>query len=412
MLRFPCMTVASCRCACLVAIVAFSSAANGAETEPLVSRPDPALSEPISLVRADPFVRMGDKQALIQRGEFRLVYEKLGEIPAERFRLPTPGATWKLTGRVGRLADRTIVAGFGTFLYASTDEGRSWRGRLIDNLPKTDGPTNLRAFGVSGEHTYLAHHQTAQPRLHVPDREVYPVAISRSSDLGRTWHESFVLPIPKPYTFLAGDGNHIIGLPDGTLVAALDAANSNIEATTPGWLTQVFFRSQNQGQTWDDASFIDDKAAEVGLLSLGGNRVLAARRGMSNPQLGGKTIQLADSEDGGRTWKNLRQLTWVFGQAHGDLALLPGAGIVAVYENRYPVSHADIRARVSWDLGATWEPELYILAKGVGYAGSVAAADGTIVTVTGDGQTAGGKPAGRGYTLQALRWKPLAKKRK
>ncbi|MCP4549173.1 MAG: hypothetical protein GY835_22190, partial [bacterium] len=77
-----------------------------------------------------------------------------------------------------------------------------------------------------------------------------------------------------------------------------------------------------------------------------------------------------------------------------------------VYENRYPVGQSDIRARISHDLGRTWGPNLYILADGVGYAGSVGLSDGTIVTVTGDGQMTGGKPTGRGYTLQAIRWKP------
>lgn len=158
--------------------------------------------------------------------------------------------------------------------------------------------------------------------------------------------------------------------------------------------------------TWGEVTYIYDAAAEVGLLSLGGTNVLAARRGMSNPVIGGKTIQLANSADGGRTWENLRQLTWVFGQAHGDLARLPGGGVVAVYENRYPRSEANIRARVSWDGGYTWEPEVYILAKGVGYAGSVSSSDGTIITVTGDGVMEQGKPVGRGFTLQAIRWKP------
>ena len=32
-----------------------------------------------------------------------------------------------------------------------------------------------------------------------------------------------------------------------------------------------------------------------------------------------------------------QQLSWVFGQAHADLARLSGNTIVAVYENRYPV---------------------------------------------------------------------------
>jgi len=197
-------------------------------------------------------------------------------------------------------------------------------------------------------------------------------------------------------------------LPDGTLVAAIDAANHRVESFQTGWLAQVFYRSHDHGKSWADTSMICDRAAEVGLLPLGGQRILAACRGMSNPVLGGKTIQLRWSDDGGRSWSASHQLTWVFGQAHCDLARLSDSTIVAVYENRYPVNEADVRARISRDLGKTWEPTLYILAEGVGYAGSIGLDDGTIVTVTGDGETKNGQPAGRGYTLQAIRWRPTA----
>jgi BNR repeat protein len=373
----------------------------------LRSREDPALDYPIRITEAEPFWRMPeDKHAMIQEGLFRPVHRPLGALPAERLRLPTPDADWKLTGRVGRLADGTIVAGFGFYLYWSRDEGRTWEGRLLQALPDTDGPTNLRAFGVASDQILLAHDLTSLPEVDIPDRQTFRIGISRSSDLGASWRGSGPLEVPEPYTFLAGDGNHIVALPDGTLLAALDAANHHVEAFQTGWLAQVFLRSRDRGVSWGDVTLIEDRAAEVGLLPLGGPHVLAACRGMSNPVLGGKTIQLRWSDDGARTWSEPQQLTTVFGQAHGDLARLSGDTIVAVYENRYPVGKPDIRARISHDLGRTWEPNLYILADGVGYAGSVGLADGTIVTVTGDGQMTGGKPTGRGYTLQAIRWKP------
>lgn len=381
----------------------------GAPSPILRSHADPALSDPIRVVEAEPFWRMAEDKGLTARdGLFRAEHRPLDSFPAERVRLPTPDATWKLTGRVGRLEGGTIVAGFGAYLYSSRDEGRSWSGRRTTNLPGTEGPVNLRAFGVAPNQILLSHDLTSLPQLDVPDRQAYPVGISRSDDLGATWSNSGPLEVPSPYTFLAGDGNHIVSLPDGTLIAALDAANHRVELFQTGWLAQVFFRSHDNGKSWGDVSLIRDRAAEVGLLPLGGRRVLAACRGMSNPVLGGKTIQLRWSDDGARTWSAAQQLSWVFGQAHGDLARLPGDTIVAVYENRYPVSRPDIRARISHDLGKTWEPILYILADGVGYAGSVGLDDGTIVTVTGDGETKNGQPTGRGYTLQAIRWKPTS----
>ncbi len=372
----------------------------------LRSRTDPKLDYPIGVLEARPFLRMAEtKASTIEQGLYRIVHRPIKTIPAERLRLPTPDATWKLTGRVGRFGDGTIVAGFGAYIYWSSDQGRSWTGRHITNFPQTDGAVNLRAFGVSDKFVFAAHDLTALTRLNIPDREAYPVGISRSADLGKSW-ETSRLKTPAPYTFLAGDGNHIVFLGDGRLVAALDTANHNVNTFTKGWLAQVFFHSSDQGRTWSDTSLLENRAAEVGLLPLGGDDLLAACRGMSNPDLGGKTVQIRRSGDGGRTWSAPHQLTWVFGQAHCDIALRSENEIVAVYENRYPVSEADIRARISLDLGKTWQPQLYILAKGVGYAGSVVLEDGTIVTVTGDGEVKNGRPNGRGYTLQAIRWKP------
>ena len=373
----------------------------------LRSQKDPQLNDAIRVVEARPYWRMPEaKHHMIEGGLFLPVHRPIGTLPAERLRLPTPEATWKLTGRTGRLSNGTIVAGFGAYLYWSHDEGDSWEGRWITDLPQTEGPVNLRAFGVSENQLFLAYDLTSLPRIDIPNRETYPIGIARSDDLGATWQGSLPLKIPAPYTFLAGDGNHIVSMPDGTLVAALDAANHTAELFKTGWLAQAFFRSADDGESWGDMTLLPDRAAEVGLLPLGGQRILTACRGMSNPDLGGKTVQLRWSEDCARTWSEAEQLTWVFGQAHGDLARVSENTIVAVYENRYPMNEPEIRARLSHDLGKTWEAELYVIAQGVGYAGSVGLDDGTIVTVTGDGEMKDGGPTGRGYTLQAIRWNP------
>ena len=82
--------------------------------------------------------------------------------------------------------------------------------------------------------------------------------------------------------------------------------------------------------------------------------------------------------------------------------------MLAVYENRYPYRNGgDVRARISRDGGDTWEPELYILSVGHGYAGSVASDDDTIITVMGDAKLdEKGNSTADGFTLQAMRWSP------
>ena len=121
--------------------------------------------------------------------------------------------------------------------------------------------------------------------------------------------------------------------------------------------------------------------AETGFWHLGGRRMLAALRNKSKEH-DDKTMRLINADDGGRTWHSPRPLTRIYGQAHGDLAALPGEGVVATFENRYPYADGGaILARVSWDGGQTWEPELYKLTRGHGYSGSVVLKDGTVVTL-------------------------------
>jgi len=359
-------------------------------------------NDPVRVVEAEAFWQPGTK--LTQDGDFRAAYRDLGTVPAQRVRLPVPGSTWKLTGRVGRTDDGTIYAGFGPYLHWSKDEGKTWDGKALEGLPGSAGERVIaQAFGAAGRYIYLAHFNKELPCL---GEDCYPIVISRSKDGGKTWESN--LPLDQgPYKYMGGDGDHIIALEDGTLLATLDAWNP-ATATSPQVGGMVLSRSTDQGRTWGDSTIVPG-VAETGLLCLGGQRLLAAMR-TGGPGPDGKTVRLANSDDGGRTWRNFRPLTHVYGQAHGDLAALPGGGVVAVYENRYPFS-GTMHARVSWDGGESWEPELYIVMdSGVGYPGSVAVEDGTVVTVAGDGELTGnGEPTGRGYTLQAMRWKPWPK---
>ena len=391
-----------------VCLVLFFSNELFGQTKAFQSQRDKSLNYAIRVVEAEPYWQPAEKWALdslvTTLGAFKVDYRELGTLPAERARLPVPGSTRKLTGRVGQTDDGTIYASFGIYLYWSKDEGRTWQGKALTDLPGNDGKrTGAMAFGVDGDFLYLAHFRRDLPAL---GESNYPVVISRSKDGGRTWQSSRPLD-HSPLKYLGGDGNHIIGLGDGMLLAALDGYGGPRNPKSSAKNGLMIFRSTDLGKTWERESHLPG-VAETGFVCLGGQSVLAAFR-VTGEGVDTKTVRLANSKDGGRTWTNPRSLTRIYGQAHGDVASIPGGGVVAVYENRYPYAEGSaIYARVSWDGGNTWEPEMYMLIKGHGYPGSVVMKDGTIVTLAGDGQLGRiGRPTGRGYTLQAVRWKPI-----
>ncbi len=374
---------------------------------------DESLDYSIAVVEAEPYWQPAGKWALdsplTTLGAMRAIYRELGTLPAQRVRLPAPDSPWKLTGRVSQTTQGTIYAAFGRYLYWSRDEGRSWEGKAMTGLPGAQGqPISGGAFGSDGQHLFLAHaHRGLPPIDGRADNPAYPVVISRSGDGGKTWQPSS--PLKHPFKYAGGDGNHIISLGGGELLANLDGYGGSVDPTVPEKGGLVIFRSTDGGKTWNLDSYLPE-IAETGFLHLGGKQLLAAFR-REGDGLDRKTVRLVNSEDGGRSWRNPRSLTRIYGQAHGDLAALPGGGVVATYENRYPYAEGGaIYGRVSWDRGQTWEPELYQLTRGHGYSGSVVMKDGAIVTVAGDGQLSRvGRPTGRRYTLQALRWKPRPK---
>ena len=403
--------------AILLGALVFTIAASLGQAETLNSREDPSLDYPIEVLEADPYWQPAGKWALdsplTTLGAMRAVYRKLGTLPAQRLRLPVPNSPWKLTGRVSRTGDGTIYAAFGRYLYRSSDEGRSWQGRKLDNLAgaREGQPVSTAAFGSNDEYIFLAHaHRGLLPIDPESDNPTYPEVISRSSDGGRTWRASD--PLKHAFKKAGGDGNHIVSLGGGELLANLDGYGGSVDPSVKREGGMVIFRSTDSGKTWKPDSIVL-RVAETGFLHLGGRRMLAAFRNESGKH-DSKTVQLANSEDGGRTWHSHRPLTRMYGQAHGDLVALPGGGVVATFENRYPYADGGaMLARVSWDEGQTWEPELYKLTRGHGYSGSVVLKDGTIVTLAGDGQLSRvGRPTGRRYTLQAIRWKPLPKGKK
>ena len=70
-----------------------------------------------------------------------------------------------------------------------------------------------------------------------------------------------------------------------------------------------------------------------------------------------KNVLLADSDDGGLTWTNVRSGSNLLGEMHGSAVELPDGRIVLMHVHRVPWLHGGERARVSGDGGNSWDEE-------------------------------------------------------
>ncbi len=108
---------------------------------------------------------------------------------------------------------------------------------------------------------------------------------------------------------------------------------------------------------------------------------------------------VSESIDAGRTWGNEGRVSG-YEQCSGELTLLAdGSTLVLTYDSRYHdrFARAGVRAKVSYDLGATWEPEEYILGEGENYPGGISTADGGLITSC---------PYQHMGPIQAVHWRP------
>jgi len=185
------------------------------------------------------------------------------------------------------------------------------------------------------------------------------------------------------------------------------------------------YRSTDGGRTWEGPTKVCDWSAEGGIVQLPSGRLLASVR-YQRPKLPTDTpeflkkigckpnsypykhIFLVDSEDGGRTWTNLRQLMTHFGQCFGRPAALSDGTVVVVHETRYgPGVPRSGRAVISHDEGKTWEDESYYMYYGAAdtsHNKSVVLKDDLILTVV---STCEPEHTGKHSDLTAIRWKPI-----
>ncbi len=326
--------------------------------------------------------------------------KEIDRIPASHVQLNYPDMPWRADPTIGQSSGGILFAAMFKRLFTSEDSGYSWMSMPI-NIACLE---SCKGFGIRSDDTLLLLYSASasEPRKNY-------ISVARSIDFGETWEAGEPIDI-SPFTGIPGaDGNNICTLPDGTDIVAIshrygDGIRDNQGVELPldekGGIDFVY-RSTDGGRTWGGRTAIAKYTGESRFLSLGEDRVLAAIRrqrwflsSQDPPELweqtgGGqdiinKQLYLANSYDGGRTWKDMRQLTTANGDCPGELVRLSDNRIVVLYYNRYPYVPGYTIARVSGDGGVTWSVERYVVSTGSGYSSSTVLEDDSIVTVCGN----------------------------
>ena len=373
---------------------------------------------------------------------------RTGEIPADRSFLPyrrfergDPMAGMTTEGRVFvafQEFDEAVCGkgGFRPTLMNSTDGGRTWE----SGQARLDHPAIFpQCFTVTRDNALLLAYSSPAPDvpMETPFEELLYTShtyVGRSTDGGNTW-SSARLDL-DPYLSAATYGG-FCQLPDGTLLMTMSLNLTDGHGRLKEeWLIdglgrrdQWVYASKDDGRSWPKRHMMVSNGSETHLVRLRSGKIISAIRCIMVKEQGQhvgsvwdasamkwvnkfgiegpiesirKRLFLMDSDDDGRTWHSLRQVTPLEGDAPGELLQLPDGRVLLLYCHRYPGSIT--YGMLSEDEGKTWAQEKMVLLEGQegvnsilnAYSSSVLLKDGTILTILGKHRDA---PA------QAVRWK-------
>ncbi|MDP6438558.1 MAG: sialidase family protein [Candidatus Brocadiia bacterium] len=318
---------------------------------------------------------------------------KLEKVAVEKTRLPVDPEGHVQCQSLAQAPNGTICAAQRTIISQSTDGGRTWQ----HAHHKDPGRFSCWRIRFDAESTVLN-------CCHLAGEDL--PAVLASGDGGETWEQIGRIDLPIKGTSMLSFG--VIRLRDGALVAPVKDRAAEVaeryEALISGTESIYFCRSSDGGRTWPEHHYMCDWSAETGLAELSSGRLVAVMRYQrprlpeDTPELLERTgaaamgckfpykhVFLTDSDDGGRTWTEPRQLTTVFGQCRGTGVGLSGERLVVAHDHRYPRAMASARAMVSLDGGRTWEDEVYYLSHGMaaGYNETIRMDGDEMLTLTG-----------------------------
>lgn len=385
-----------------------------------------------------------EELAAMQKGPYLLHARggKLSRVPAEKILLPPDPVVNVQRIHAAMGADGTVYFSHGRTLSKSTDGGQTWSSHEL-----TLEASQNCSFQVLSDGTFVGAANPAHVRgfdglSDQPDGDLDPAAVWvwASGDEGRTWEKLSEIPNtliqPGP-----GDdrperyAGYLCRLPDDTLLLPVESRFKYV--LDPEYV----HRSTDGGKTWSapphipqpprpglveprtGPGFLGTSSYETMIAGMASGKLLAVIRyhGGVVPQwplisehqsTTYKTVFLADSEDLGVTWKNLRPLTNVYFQSHGFGVGLADGSVVVTHDHRYPPGTPGNKAMISHDEGRTWEDEVYYVSFATvpegqaGFSESVVLEDDTIVTIAGTSDMPVTWPATRPSTdVWAIRWK-------
>ena len=393
-----------------------------------------------------------EELAAMQRGPYLLHARggKLSRVPAEKTLLPPDPVVNVQRIHAAMGADGTVYFSHGSTLSKSTDGGRTWSSHEL-----TLEASQNCSFRVLSDGTFVGAASLTAVRDFCglsdrPKGDMDPAAVWvwASGDEGRTWDKLSEVDNPAIQPAPLVDcperyADTLCRLPNDTLLLPVESRF--------GWMLDPAYvhRSTDGGRTWSEPAaisepsrpglvlprtgpgFLGTNSYETMIARMASGKLLAVIRYHGSvippwPLIDPgqhpiyKTVFLADSEDQGATWKNLRPLTNVHGQCHGFGVGLSDGSVVVTHDHRYPPGTPGNKAMISHDEGRTWEDEVYFVSfptvpEGqAGFSESVVLEDDTILTIAGTSDqardrylpssTPGTTTVGR-TDVWAIRWK-------
>ncbi len=279
-------------------------------------------------------------------------------------------------------------------LWASSDGGHFWklRGAVTSHKPGTVR-MNVAAGRAHDGSLVVLNSGWGGPNMR--GRILDPL-VSRSSDGGKTWQESFSLTAPAGTQYIIPFGDIVQG-PGKMLAASIYDWRIPQEAARQSTSYLIF--SRDDGRTWGEAVAIAaDDYNETALVRLKSGRWLAAIRTHEDAHM-----DLFTSEDEGKSW-SLSGPVSLPRQHPGHLLELSDGRVLLTYGIRER-GHYGIGYRVSKDQGRTWNaPEHLVHLEGTkdgGYPATLQLDDGTLVTA----YYSNGVVQHRRYHMGVVRWK-------